>query len=105
MSPLNVFKALSDETRFRIVHCLLGGELCACVIPRLVGRAQPTVSLQLKKLVKLGVLDSRREGKNIFYRLKDSRIKRLLEIAGAKPLAKKRGKNVCRGGCIGKNNN
>lgn len=66
-----LFKALGDETRFKIVLVLLDGEKCACVIPKLVKRAQPTVSLQLKYLVRAGVLSSRRAGKNIYYKVED----------------------------------
>ena len=88
VKPREIFTALSDETRFKIVSCLLEGERCACVIPKLVGRAQPTVSLQLKKLVKLGVLEARRDGKKVMYRVRDSRVTRVLEAAGFKPRAK-----------------
>ncbi len=96
MNSLGLFKALSDETRFRIVSCLLEGELCACVIPKLVGRAQPTVSLQLKKLVKLGVLASRRDGKKVLYRLKDRRIPKLFKAAGIRlPARRKSAKITC----------
>jgi len=81
MKPLNLFKALSDETRLRIVSCLLDGERCACVIPKLVNRAQPTVSLQLKKLVKLGVLCARRDGKWVRYSIRDRRVPKIISMA------------------------
>ena len=84
MESREIFIALSDETRFKIVSYLLEEERCACVIPQLVGRAQPTVSLQLKKLVKLGVLETRRDGKKVMYKVRDSRVLRVLEAAGFK---------------------
>lgn len=74
MDNLNLFKALSDETRFSIIKLLVNGEKCVCEIFPKVKRAQPTVSLQLKKLEKLGVLSSRKQGKWVFYKIKDKRI-------------------------------
>ena len=82
MKQLSIFKALSDETRFRIVCCLIGCERCACVIPEIVGRAQPTVSLQLKKLVKLGVLNARREGRWMKYSIRDRMVLDILAVVG-----------------------
>lgn len=78
-----LFKALGDETRLNIVSALLDGEKCACVIPDLVHRAQPTVSLQLKYLVKAGLLSSRRDGKMILYKIADKRIFEIIKIAKA----------------------
>ncbi len=76
---LNVFKALSDETRFRIVKFLLDGEKCVCeIIPR-TGRTQSTVSIQLNKLETMGILTSRREGKSVYYRITNPRVTRLLD--------------------------
>ncbi len=76
---LEVFKALSDPTRLNIVKILLKGERCACELPALVGKAQPTVSLQLKKLVSCGVLSYRKDGVKSIYRVSDARIRPLLE--------------------------
>jgi len=75
-----LFKALSDPTRLRIVSILLKGERCACKLPAMVGKAQPTVSLQLKKLVASGVLSCRKDGVRAIYRVSDPRIKKLLEL-------------------------
>jgi len=76
-----LFKSLGDKTRFKIVSILLDGEKCACVIPALVHRAQPTVSLQLKYLVKFGILSSRREGKMILYKIKDTRVSKIIKLS------------------------
>lgn len=73
-----IFKALGDRTRFSIVLALAKGEMCACDLPKVVGRAQPTVSLQLKYLSRLGVLRSRREGKLVIYRIADDRVRKLV---------------------------
>jgi ArsR family transcriptional regulator len=71
---LALFKALSDKTRLNIVALLLDGEKCVCEIYPHVKRTQSTVSIQLGKLEELGVVESRRQGKWIYYRIKDKRI-------------------------------
>ena len=49
-----LFKALSDMTRVRILFCLLGGEMCVCDIQELVGVTQSAVSHQLRTLKQAG---------------------------------------------------
>jgi ArsR family transcriptional regulator len=71
---LKVLKAMSDETRLKILKFLLDGEKCVCEIFPYVKRTQSTVSIQLGKLENLGVLESRRMGKKVFYRIKDYRV-------------------------------
>jgi len=71
---LKILKALSDETRLKIVEFLLDGEKCVCQIFPYVKRTQSTVSIQLGKLKGEGILESRREGRQIFYRIKDYRV-------------------------------
>ncbi|MEW6036448.1 MAG: metalloregulator ArsR/SmtB family transcription factor [Candidatus Micrarchaeota archaeon] len=82
MDKTLLFKALSDPTRLKMVMILLRGERCACELPALVGKAQPTVSLQLKKLVEDGVLSFRRDGKKVIYRVSNPKVARLLEAVG-----------------------
>lgn len=71
---INLFVTLGDKTRFKIIEFLLSGEKCVCEIFPYVNRTQSTTSIQLNKLTNLGILDSRREGKKIFYRIIDYRI-------------------------------
>ena len=71
---VKILKALSDETRLKILEFLLNGEKCVCQIFPHVKRTQSTVSIQLGKLENLGIVESRREGKQIFYKIKDYRI-------------------------------
>ncbi|MFH1225163.1 MAG: metalloregulator ArsR/SmtB family transcription factor [Candidatus Diapherotrites archaeon] len=68
---LPLIKALADETRLKIVELLLGGERCVCEIFPKVKRTQSTVSIQLAKLERAGIIKHRREGKKIFYRIAD----------------------------------
>jgi len=76
---LKVFKALSDETRLKIVYFLLDGEKCACKIIPHINRAQSTVSLQMRKLENLGIVKSRREGKSVYYRITNNDVVKVLD--------------------------
>ena len=69
---LSVFKALSDETRLRIVKLLEHGELCVCHLVAAVDMSQPKVSFHLKVLREAGLVKDRREGKWMHYRLDES---------------------------------
>ncbi|MFH0927792.1 MAG: metalloregulator ArsR/SmtB family transcription factor [Candidatus Micrarchaeota archaeon] len=81
MGEEKVFLALADGTRLKIVKILLKGEQCACRLPSLVGRAQPTISLQLKKLFELGIIGNRKEGIKSIYFVKSRKIAKLIEDA------------------------
>ena len=67
-----VFKALSDETRLRIVKLLEGGELCVCHVVAAFDMCQSKVSFHLKVLKDAGLLRDRKEGKWMYYRIDDS---------------------------------
>jgi len=71
---LELLKALCEETRYRIVEVLLKGEKCACELPGLIGRTQSNTSMHLAKLLGSGVLKSRRDGKKIFYSIKNLKV-------------------------------
>jgi DNA-binding transcriptional ArsR family regulator len=79
---LKILKALSDETRLKIVEFLLDGEKCVCEIFPYVKRTQSTVSSQLGKLEDAGILKSRRDGKKIFYSISDIRIVDVFKALG-----------------------
>ena len=69
---LNIFKALSDETRLRIMKLLEHGELCVCDIVAAFDMIQPKVSFHLGVLKKAGLLKDRKQGKWMHYRIDDS---------------------------------
>jgi len=70
LAPLQLFKALSDETRLSIVLLLREtGELCVCDITAAIDASQPKTSRHLAMLRECGLILDRREGKWIHYRL------------------------------------
>lgn len=77
---LIILNALADETRLSIITFLIGGEKCVCEIWPHVKKTQSTVSIHLDKLQKCGILESKRRGKNIFYKIKDKRIYKVLKV-------------------------
>lgn len=63
-------RALGDPTRLRIAHALHAGEeLCVCDLAWIVGSSQGLVSHHLRQLRSAGLVDSRRDGKLVMYRL------------------------------------
>ncbi len=68
----NIFKALSDETRLRVIKLLESGELCVCDIFTALDMSQPKVSFHLNVLKEAGFLKDRRQGRWTHYRLDDS---------------------------------
>lgn len=65
------FRALGDETRIRIVALLAHGELCVCHVERALGLSQPNCSRQLGILKAAGIVDSRRDGTWVYYRISE----------------------------------
>lgn len=66
-------KALADPIRLRLVSllaCSERGELCACDLPQILGRKQPTISHHLKLLVEAGIIDREQRGKWAWFRLR-----------------------------------
>ncbi|MGQ8704484.1 metalloregulator ArsR/SmtB family transcription factor [Serratia sp. TSA_198.1] len=70
LTPLKLFKNLSDDTRLNLVLLLRqAGELCVCELSGALDESQPKISRHLAMLRESGLLLDRREGKWIFYRL------------------------------------
>ena len=67
------FQALADPTRLRIVGLLQAGEVCVCHIHESLRIPQPKASRHLAYLRAAGLVDARREGQWMHYRLSDSR--------------------------------
>jgi ArsR family transcriptional regulator len=67
-----LFKALADATRLRILGLLLSGEVCVCDIHESLKIPQPKASRHLAYLRRSGLVDTRRDGLWIHYRLANS---------------------------------
>jgi ArsR family transcriptional regulator, arsenate/arsenite/antimonite-responsive transcriptional repressor len=68
-----LFQALADATRLRILGLLLNGEVCVCHIHESLRIPQPKASRHLAYLRQAGLVDTRRDGLWVYYRLADSR--------------------------------
>ena len=66
-----LFRALADQTRLRILGLLLTGEVCVCDIHESLKIPQPKTSRHLAYLRKVGLVEARREGLWMHYRLAD----------------------------------
>jgi len=65
------FKALADTTRLRIIGLLAVREMCVCEVMVALDLTQPTASHHLRILENIGLVKDRKEGKWVFYSLKD----------------------------------
>jgi ArsR family transcriptional regulator len=103
------FRALSDRTRLRILHLLRGGELCVCDLVEVLGAPQPLVSRHLGYLRRAGLVQARKEGLWMYYRLSAARsafheslLKCLASCRAMLPeLARDAKRLKARGGCCG----
>lgn len=69
-----IFKALGDPTRLRLLTALGKGELCVCDLASLTGTSESATSHQLRLLRTLRLVRARREGRMVFYRLDDQHV-------------------------------
>lgn len=83
-NKVKFFKALGDETRFRIVKYLLNHEYRACDFTSMTKKDQTTVSRHLKVLVEAGILKYKKNGRNIIYGIRDNEVKKSLLNFGIK---------------------
>ena len=78
-----LFKALSDPARVRIVNSLAqsDGQVCACEFEPALGLSQPTVSHHLKKLTDAGLIEREQRGKWAYFSLRPEAVERLAVVA------------------------
>ncbi|HBV95499.1 MAG: ArsR family transcriptional regulator [Peptococcaceae bacterium BICA1-7] len=76
-----VFKAMADDTRLKIVYALSLEELCVCDVAGIIGSSVATASHHLRLLSNSGLAGSRREGKMVFYSLKDDCVREIINSA------------------------
>ncbi|QAU14148.1 ArsR family transcriptional regulator [Halorubrum sp. BOL3-1] len=82
-AQLTVFKALANEYRVRILHALRDGEMCACELQVVLDAPQSTVASHLRELANAGIVRKRRQGKWTYYRVGDTAVLQLLDMAEA----------------------
>ncbi|MDB6066191.1 MAG: Arsenical resistance operon repressor [Pedosphaera sp.] len=64
------FAALADPTRLRLLHLMRDGEICVCFLQEILQTNQPKISRHLAYLKRAGLVEARRDGKWMHYRLK-----------------------------------
>ena len=78
-----LFRGLGDSTRLSILELLRDGEKSASEIVKDTGHSQSNVSNHLSCLLDCGLVQNRREGKNIFYSLRNKKVSKILEESDA----------------------
>jgi len=74
-----IFAALADPTRVRIISALNGRELCVCDLAAVLGMTQSAVSHQLRLMRALGLVKNRKEGRVVYYTLDDEHVRDLFK--------------------------
>ncbi len=77
----DIFKALSDPSRLKIVLALLNQEHCVCDIAVICNQTESAISHQLRILRALKIVRNRREGKIIYYSLDDDHVISLIHMS------------------------
>ena len=78
-----LFRALGDSTRMRILYALYEHELCVCDIAALLGMTVSAISHQLRILKVAKLVTFRKEGKTVFYALADDHVHTILGVGMA----------------------
>ena len=76
-----IFKALSDPSRLKIVLTLLSREHCVCDIAVICNQSESAISHQLRILRTLKIVRNRREGKIVYYSLDDDHVISLIQMS------------------------
>ena len=84
-----LFKAMDDPTRLKIINAIMLSEMCVCDIAALLSMNQPAISHHLKVLRQAQLIKYRREGKIVYYSLDDEHVELLFRQGLAHVLDKK----------------
>jgi len=79
MNEVDVFKALADPTRLKILECIKNGEKCICKIIPYTGKSQPCVSQHLKVMKHAGIIDERKDGTKIMIKASNDEIFKIVD--------------------------
>ncbi|MGC1298762.1 MAG: metalloregulator ArsR/SmtB family transcription factor [Alloacidobacterium sp.] len=66
---VRLFAALADPTRLRLLNLMNGREVCVCYFVEILNQGQPKISRHLAYLRRAGIVEARREGKWMHYRI------------------------------------
>lgn len=78
-----ILKALADPVRLRLLSIIASsptGEVCACDLPQLLDRSQPTISHHLSQLTKEGLIDREKRGKWAWFRARPERLATICQL-------------------------
>lgn len=78
---VDLFKIYSDPTRLKIIHLLVDNEQCVHQITEKIDVSQSAISHSLRQLKEADVVNHRKEGKHVYYSLKDNHIKEIFLTA------------------------
>jgi len=78
---VDIFKALGDPSRLKIVLALLNQEHCVCDIAVICGQTDSAISHQLRILRTMKIVKNRREGKIIYYSIDDDHVISLIHMS------------------------
>ena len=76
-----IFKALGDDTRLKIIYALSREELCVCDVAQIIDATVAAASHHLRLLKNMGLAGSRKQGKMVFYSLNDACVRTIIEAA------------------------
>jgi ArsR family transcriptional regulator, arsenate/arsenite/antimonite-responsive transcriptional repressor len=79
---VTLFAALADPTRLRLLNLMNGREVCVCYFVEILKQGQPKISRHLAYLRRAGIVEARRDGKWMHYRIErpeDTRVASILD--------------------------
>jgi ArsR family transcriptional regulator len=93
---IELFHALSDETRLEIIELLRKGERCVCELTDTLDAAQSRLSFHLRVLKDAGIVRDRKDGRWVYYELdRDAFEEAEALVSGLKPHALRRSESCC----------
>ena len=93
---IELFHALSDETRLEIIELLRKGERCVCELTDSLDAAQSRLSFHLRVLKDAGIVRDRKDGRWVHYELVPDVFEEMeMLVAGLKPRALRRSEACC----------
>jgi len=79
MNEVDIFKALADPTRLKILECIRKGEKCICKIIPYTNKSQPNVSQHLKVLKNAGLINERKDRTRIMIKVSNKELYTIID--------------------------